>query len=631
MDARTLPTSSDLRGWASALVSSSTKAAKCLDDECFWMRRSDSEVDRAVKSSLLRHSMSSGLSARRGGQSVSFAGGKSTRGRGERGRTGQARLAKEGRRRVHVGPQLGRARLCPQRRRVVLALLLRSRGQLEVEECAGRERGRGGTDLALLLLCLAAVLLLLLEDLLLGDALVAHAADGGGGLLGLVVIVALGDVPVVLDVVVRQVLVGVLAALLDGGDGGRELGRGRRRGGERCGGGGSRGLLVGGCVCAGGEATERRRTRRGREGGRARVSVRRAGEGLGSVTDPSQSPWWIESEQQVRCERQRAEERRADEERLAPCPRSTHHSLVQGCTHCSLHLALLSYPPSSTRKRSPPTPPRSPRLLWIPASPSRRPTPADLALATAMPHQRDSLLGQLPSLDRAPRAHSRAPSTRSVQDRDGNDMLDVGTQGEQVPLDLVRPLSCFLHESRPRLTLPFLRANSSSRSTSTPAAPRRPTRRLLPPTPATPPSRPTATRPTSSPAGPRPSRSPPARATRPSRSSPAQSASASSSRAAQVSSAATSSTASCFSGTTSSSSTHSSAATRQPCPTGCASPSSPTSSASTCSRLTLLTPSLQRAPQLRAHPRRRRRAYPPRGRPGASRSRAASPLRSDPS
>lgn len=79
MDARTLPTSSDLRGWASALVSSSTKAAKCLDDECFWMRRSDSEVDRAVKSSLLRHSMSSGLSARRGRRSVSSAGEMSTK------------------------------------------------------------------------------------------------------------------------------------------------------------------------------------------------------------------------------------------------------------------------------------------------------------------------------------------------------------------------------------------------------------------------------------------------------------------------------------------------------------------------------------------------------------------------
>ncbi|GAA5851345.1 hypothetical protein JCM9279_001112 [Rhodotorula babjevae] len=57
-----------------------------------------------------------------------------------------------------------------------------------------------------------------------------------------------------------------------------------------------------------------------------------------------------------------------------------------------------------------------------------------------MPHQRDVLLGHPPSVDRAPRAHSRAPSTRSVQDRDGNDMLDVGTEGEQVPLDLLQSL-----------------------------------------------------------------------------------------------------------------------------------------------------------------------------------------------
>lgn len=149
---------------------------------------------------------------------------------------------------------------------------------------------------------------------------------------------------------------------------------------------------------------KKRTRRREREGGRARVSVRGAGEGLVSVTDPSQSPWWIESELQVRCERQRAGERRADEERLAPCPRSTDHSLVQGCTHCSLHLALLSYPPSSTRKRSPPKSPRSPRLLRIPASPSRRPTPATLALRAR--HAAPARLAPRPAALARPRPES---------------------------------------------------------------------------------------------------------------------------------------------------------------------------------------------------------------------------------
>lgn len=55
-------------------------------------------------------------------------------------------------------------------------------------------------------------------------------------------------------------------------------------------------------------------------------------------------------------------------------------------------------------------------------------------------------------LDRA-RAHSRAPSVRSVTDRDGNELREVGGTGEQVPLDLVRPILCILSILRCTLTV----------------------------------------------------------------------------------------------------------------------------------------------------------------------------------